>query len=117
MSSPTIEQVAKETFGFTKLRPGQKEAIESVLAGRDTLAVMSSRSWKSAFCESSGLRKRGVAVVVSPLIALQRDRIEAIERKIPGEAAGVSSNIAKSEREEAMEEFSEGALEYLFLAP
>jgi ATP-dependent DNA helicase RecQ len=117
MSSPPIERVARETFGFDELRPGQREAIESVLAGRDTLVVMSTGSGKSAIYEISGFIKPGVTVVISPLIALQRDRVEAIERRVPGEAAGVNSTVGAGERREAFEEFSEGELEYLFLAP
>src|SRR4051812_45803750 len=117
MSSPPIERVARETFGFEALRPGQREAIESVLQGRDTLVVMSTGSGKSAIYEIAGFIKPGVTVVISPLIALQRDRIEAIEKRVPGEAAGVNSNVAEGEKREAMEEFTEGELEYLFLAP
>jgi ATP-dependent DNA helicase RecQ len=117
MSSPPIERVARETFGFDELRPGQREAIESVLSGRDTLVVMSTGSGKSAIYEISGFIKPGVTVVISPLIALQRDRIEAIDERVPGEAAGVNSTIAARERREAFDEFSHGELEYLFLAP
>ncbi|MEA2484220.1 MAG: ATP-dependent helicase RecQ [Thermoleophilaceae bacterium] len=117
MSSPSIEQVARETFGFDTLRPGQREAIESVLAGRDTLVVMSTGSGKSAIYEVAGYIRPGVTVVISPLIALQRDRVEAIEARVPGEAAGVNSNVAEGDRREAMEDFSEGEFEYLFLAP
>src|SRR5689334_13567054 len=117
MSNPPIERVARDTFGFDTLRPGQREAIESVLAGRDTLVVMSTGSGKSAIYEIAGYIRPGVTVVVSPLIALQRDRIEAIERRVPGEAAGVNSNVAEGEKREAIEEFTEGTLEYLFLAP
>src|SRR3954453_18913764 len=117
MSSHPIERVARETFGFDGLRPGQREAIESVLEGRDTLVVMSTGSGKSAIYEIAGLLKPGVTVVISPLIALQRDRIEAIEERVPGEAAGVNSHVAEGEKREAMEDFADGALEYLFLAP
>lgn len=117
MSSPPIERVARETFGFDTLRPGQREAIESVLEGRDTLVVMSTGSGKSAIYEISGYIKPGVTVVISPLIALQRDRIEAIEERVPGEAAGVNSTVAEGEKREAIEDFTEGELEYLFLAP
>src|SRR3954453_20337460 len=117
MSSPSIEQVARETVGFDALRPGQREAIKSVLSGRDTLVVMSAGSGKSAIYEIAGYIKPGVTVVISPLIALQRDRVEAIEKRVPGEAAGVNSNVAEGEKREAMEEFTDGELEYLFLAP
>jgi ATP-dependent DNA helicase RecQ len=117
MSTPRIETVARDAFGFEALRPGQRDAIESVLGGRDTLVVMSTGSGKSAIYEIAGFIKAGVTVVISPLIALQRDRIEAIERRIPGEAAGINSNVGEGEKREAFEEFSEGELEYLFLAP
>src|SRR3954453_11696731 len=117
MLTPPIDVVARDTFGFEALRPGQREAIESVLDGRDTLVVMSTGSGKSAIYEVSGFIKPGVTVVISPLIALQRDRVEAIEERVPGEAAGVNSNESEREKREAMEDFSEGELEYLFLAP
>src|SRR3954470_11727411 len=117
MLNPPIEAVARDTFGFDTLRPGQREAIESVLEGRDTLVVMSTGSGKSAIYEIAGYTKPGVTVVISPLIALQRDRIDAIEQRVPGEAAGVNSHVAEGEKQEAMDEFTEGTLEYLFLAP
>src|SRR5260370_34264955 len=85
MSSPPIERVARETFGFDELRPGQREAIESVLSGRDALVVMSTGSGKSAIYEISGFIKPGVTVVISPLIALRRDRIEAVAERRPRE--------------------------------
>ena len=117
MSSPPIEKVARETFGFDTLRPGQREAITSVLDGRDTLVVMSTGSGKSAIYEIAGYIKPGVTIVISPLIALQRDRINAIEKRIPGDAAGLNSNVRAADKREAIEEFTEGSLEYLFLAP
>src|SRR4051812_523158 len=117
MLNPPIEAVARDTFGFDALRPGQRDAIESVLAGRDTLVVMSTGSGKSAIYEIAGYIKPGATVVISPLIALQRDRVDAIEERVPGEAAGVNSNVAEGDKREAIEDFTEGQLEYLFLAP
>jgi ATP-dependent DNA helicase RecQ len=108
MSSAAIDRVARETFGFEQLRPGQREAIESVLEGRDTLVVMSTGSGKSAIYEIAGYIKPGVTVVISPLIALQRDQVGAIDRRIPGEAAGVNSGLGIRARREAMEEFEPG---------
>jgi ATP-dependent DNA helicase RecQ len=72
MSTPAIEAVARETFGFEALRPGQREAIESVLEGRDTLVVMSTGSGKSAIYEIAGLMRPGATVVVTP----QHARVE-----------------------------------------
>src|SRR5947207_11138749 len=102
MSSPSIEAVARETFGFESLRPGQEEAIESVLAGRDTLVVMSTGSGKSAIYQIAGLMMPGPTVVVSPLIALQRDQVAAIEETGAADAAGVNSAVPEAQRRDAL---------------
>ena len=116
MSDP-IDRVARETFGFDGLRSGQREAIESVLDGNDTLVVMSTGSGKSAIYQIAALLIDGPTLVVSPLIALQRDQVESIEEAVPGEAAAVSSAVSEDEREEALEDLSEGENEFTFLAP
>src|SRR5215217_662322 len=104
-------------MGFEALRPGQREAIESTLAGRDTLAVMSTGSGKSAIYQIAGLLIPGATVIVSPLIALQRDQVEALRERATGGAAQLNSSIGRAEREEALAELAEDALEFLFLAP
>ena len=116
-SGDRIERVAREAFGFEALRPGQREAIESVLDGRDTVAVMSTGSGKSAIYQIAGLLSPGATVVVSPLIALQRDQVEDLAEQAAGGAAQLNSNISASERERALAELAEDALEFLFLAP
>ena len=112
-----IERVAREAFGFAALRPGQREAIESVLAGRDTLVVMSTGSGKSAIYQIAGLLIEGATVVVSPLIALQRDQVEDLGERAAGGAAQINSSLPAAERERALAELAEDALEFLFLAP
>jgi ATP-dependent DNA helicase RecQ len=112
-----IERVAREAFGFEGLRPGQREAIESALDGRDTVAVMSTGSGKSAIYQIAGLLSPGATVVVSPLIALQRDQVEDLAERAAGGAAQLNSQISTSERERALAELAEDALEFLFLAP
>src|SRR3954468_22044981 len=104
-------------MGFDALRPGQREAIESTLAGRDTLAVMSTGSGKSAIYQIAGLLIPGATVIVSPLIALQRDQVEALRDRAAGGAAQLNSSIGRAEREEALAELAEDGLEFLFLAP
>ena len=119
MAAPAdrIERVAREAFGFEALRPGQRDAIEAVLAGRDTLAVMSTGSGKSAIYQIAGLLMPGATVVVSPLIALQRDQVGDLLERAAGGAAQLNSKISASERERALAELAEDALEFLFLAP
>jgi ATP-dependent DNA helicase RecQ len=112
-----IARTAREALGFKRLRPGQREAIESVLEGRDTLVVMSTGFGKSAIYQIAGALIPGPTLVVSPLIALQQDQVEAIERRLPGEAAELNSSVAAGARREALDDLEGGALEYLFLAP
>jgi ATP-dependent DNA helicase RecQ len=109
--------VAREAFGFEALRPGQQEAIEAVLAGRDTLVVMSTGSGKSAIYQIAALLTPGATVVVSPLIALQRDQVEDLAERAAGGAAQLNSSLPAAERERAFAELAEDALEFLFLAP
>jgi ATP-dependent DNA helicase RecQ len=113
----SIRRVAREVFGFEELRAGQQEAIEAVLDRRDTLVVMSTGSGKSAIYQIAGLLTPGATVVISPLIALQRDQVEVLTRRAAGGAAQLNSQVARAEREEALAELAEDALEFLFLAP
>jgi ATP-dependent DNA helicase RecQ len=112
-----IDRAAREAFGFDELRPGQREAIESVLAGRDTLVVMSTGSGKSAIYQIAGLLTAGATVVVSPLIALQRDQVEDLGERAAGGAAQLNSSLPAAERKRALSELAEDALEFLLLAP
>ncbi|WP_315889759.1 RecQ family ATP-dependent DNA helicase [Kovacikia minuta] len=112
-----LEQIAQEHFGYTRLRTGQEAAIQSVLAGRDTLVVMPTGSGKSAIYQIAAFLLSRSCVVVSPLIALQRDQVKAIEGQDVGEAAVVNSAIGTTERSEAFEQLEAGDLEFLFLAP
>ncbi len=112
-----IRRVAREKFGFEDLRPGQEEAIRAVVAGRDTLAVLPTGAGKSAIYQIAATLLDGPTIVVSPLIALQRDQVENIDELDVGEAAQVNSTLRPVEREEAFSELGEGSLEFLFLAP
>src|SRR4051794_20877984 len=112
-----IERVAQEAFGYSELRPGQREAIEAALAGRDALVVMSTGAGKSAIYQIAGLLTPGSTVVVSPLIALQRDQVEALRERAAGGAAQLNSAVSRAQREQALAELAEDALEFVFLAP
>ncbi len=109
-----IARVARERFGFDALREGQQEAIRAVLDGRDALAVMATGHGKSAIYQIAGLLIDGPTVVVSPLIALQRDQVADLG--VDG-AATISSHVSAAEREEALEAAADDALEFLFMAP
>ena len=85
--------------------------------GRDVLVVMSTGAGKSAIYQIAGLLTPGSTVVVSPLIALQRDQVDGLNEVSAGGAAQLNSSLPRKEREEALHELAEDALEFLFLAP
>jgi ATP-dependent DNA helicase RecQ len=116
-SAKDIGRLAKGALGFERLRPGQLQAIEAVTAGRDTLAVMSTGYGKSAIYQLAGELLDGPTIVVSPLIALQRDQVEAMEEAAPGEAAELNSTVSEGRRAELMESLRKGEREFVLLAP
>ena len=115
-SRSRIKKLARETFGWDRLRPGQLEALQSVTRGRDTLVVMTTGSGKSAIYQLAGQLIPGATLVVSPLISLQRDQIEGIDEELPGEAAALDASVTDKQRHERLEDLGE-ELEFLFLAP
>ena len=113
-----IRAAARETFGWSQLRPGQLEAMAAIVSGRDTLVVMPTGSGKSACYQVPGVLLDGPTVVVSPLIALQRDQVSALdERGEQTSAVSVNSTDSERERREAFGEAHSGEAEYFFLSP
>jgi ATP-dependent DNA helicase RecQ len=118
--SPTrtaIRAAARDRFGYDQLRPGQEEAVEAALSGRDTLVVLPTGSGKSAIYQIAATLLDGPTVVVSPLIALQRDQASALESTDAGGATRLDSTIGAGRREEALSDLEEGDLEFVLLAP
>jgi ATP-dependent DNA helicase RecQ len=112
-----IDRVAREAFGYPELRPGQREAIEAALAGRDALVIMATGAGKSAVYQIAALLTPGPTIVVSPLIALQRDQVEELEERHAGGAVQLNSTLSAEERDDALADLREGALEFVYLAP
>jgi ATP-dependent DNA helicase RecQ len=112
-----IRQIAHSKFGYESLRSGQEAAIKSLLDGHDTLAVMPTGSGKSAIYQIAGFLIPGSTLIISPLLALQRDQVESITQQDVGEAAVVNSTVTTAEREETFKALEEEELEFLFLAP
>src|SRR4051794_6369562 len=112
-----IERVARESFGWEELRPGQADAAAAVIDGRDTLAVMSTGYGKSAIYQIAAVLIPGPTVVVSPLIALQREQAEELEEQGVGGAANVNSTVSAGERRETFEELEDDELEFVFMSP
>ncbi|QHC62236.1 RecQ family ATP-dependent DNA helicase [Rathayibacter festucae] len=114
----TIDRIAREDFGWTSLLPGQREAIESAAAGRDTLLVLATGGGKSAVYQIAGAERGGVVLVVSPLVALQADQLASIEAA-PAAPPAVAINSAQGTAAvaRAWERIDEGGPLYVLLAP
>ncbi len=117
--SISIQQLAQTHLGYDDLRPGQEAAIRSVLDGHDTLAVMPTGSGKSAIYQLAAAQIPGSTVVISPLLALQQDQVESIDKDDVdvGYAAVINSTICHSKRVEILKGWERGDIEFLFLAP
>jgi ATP-dependent DNA helicase RecQ len=97
-NSLRVRHVVRERLGHEQLRPGQEEVARALLEGHDTLAIMASGWGKSAIYQIVGLLTPGLTLVVSPLIALQRDQVEAIEEREIAETAMLNSTLGATER-------------------
>jgi len=112
-----LRAIARERFGYEDLFPGQEEAMHALLEGRDTLVVMPTGGGKSAIYQVPALLIDGPTIVVSPLIALQRDQVEGLLETGETDAAAVNSTLGDAERERLLKAFERGDLEYLLVAP
>jgi ATP-dependent DNA helicase RecQ len=113
-----VRATASRIFGYDDLLPGQADATEALLSGHDVLLVAPTGSGKSLVYLVGGVLTSGPTLVVSPLLALQQDQIDAIEAA-PGDvhAARISSAETEGRRDEVLRRAANGEIDYLFLAP
>ncbi len=120
--SAQIEQIAdvEESlltyFGFNALRPGQDTVIAAVMAGRDALAIMPTGGGKSLCYQLPALCRTGLTLVVSPLIALMKDQVDALQARGIA-AAAIHSGLGSDEYRQVMDDFTRGQLKILYVAP
>jgi ATP-dependent DNA helicase RecQ len=112
----TAERVAREDLGLQALRPAQRAAVDAVVGGRDTLVVQATGSGKSAIYQVAGILIPGPTIVVSPLLALQRDQVSALGDRGVSSAA-LSSRLGARRHRAVLEDLRAGRLEFLLLAP
>ena len=116
---PTLDaarEVLRARFGFPDFRPGQERAVASVLAGRDTLVVLPTGGGKSICYQVPALVLPGLTVVVSPLISLMKDQVDALTaRGIP--ATFLNSTLTSSEVSQRMTRVVSGEIKMLYVAP
>ncbi len=106
----------RDVFGFDKFRPGQEQIIDAVTAGENVLAIMPTGGGKSLCFQLPALMRDGVTVVISPLIALMRDQVRALQEA--GVAAGALTSGNTAEETDAVWDALEGGrLKLLYMAP
>ncbi len=116
---PRLRRVARQHFGWPRLRAGQLAPMRAVLKRRDTLVVLPTGAGKSAIYQIPAVLLPGPTVVISPLLALQQDQIAALnERDDPKlRAVRISSAETPRQQQEALTELREGRAEFLFITP
>ena len=110
------EKILRDVFGYTALRPLQDEAIQAVLSGKDSLVIMPTGGGKSLCYQIPGLMRPGVALIISPLIALMKDQVDAM-RALGVSAAFWNSTLAGSEVNELIHQLRAGQIQLLYVAP
>ncbi len=112
----TPEQVLKDNFGFKTFRSGQKEVISRVINGENVLAVMPTGGGKSLCYQIPALVKSGVTLVVSPLISLMKDQVDAL-RQNGIAAAAINSTIPQEEVNPILRQAYEGQVKLIYVTP
>jgi ATP-dependent DNA helicase RecQ len=103
-------------FGFREFLDGQETVMASILSGRDTMMIMPTGGGKSLCYQLPAMVMDGVTVVVSPLIALMKDQVDALERRgIP--ATLINSSISLGEQQERIEALRRGDYKLVYVAP
>lgn len=116
MPPAAIQRILKDTFGFSRLREGQDEVIRSVLAHRNTLAIMPTGAGKSLCYQLPALHLPGMTIVVSPLISLIKDQADKLAQ-LDVCAVQVNSSLGVEEERNALEAIASGKAEFVFTTP
>ena len=112
----TPTTILNNTFGYTSFRPQQEEIIQTVLDGNDVLVIMPTGGGKSLCYQIPALALDGMAVVVSPLIALMDDQVSAL-KQMDIKAETLHSNLDPEESSRIVSEVNEGNLDILYISP
>lgn len=115
---PLLENLEQhlEQFGLSSFRPGQRDVIEAVLAGQDCLCIMPTGGGKSLCYQLPSIARRGTTLVISPLIALMKDQVDAL-LALGLKATYINSSLAAGEQYDRIERMSRGEFDLVYVAP
>ena len=111
-----FEEILQRYWGYTSFRSVQRQIIESVHGGTDTLALMPTGGGKSITFQVPALAKDGICLVITPLIALMKDQVEQLKRRgIKAEA--IHSGLSAREQDILLDNCAYGDIKFLYLSP
>src|SRR3989344_2836351 len=106
----------KKHFGYDKFRPLQEEIVAHVIGGNDALVLMPTGGGKSLCFQLPALHFDGLTMVISPLISLMKDQVDALtENGIP--SAFINSSLSSSEMDKILRAVKDGTVKIIYLAP
>jgi ATP-dependent DNA helicase RecQ len=112
----SIHQILKENWGYDEFRPLQKDIINSILEGKDTLALLPTGGGKSICFQVPALAKEGICLVISPLIALIKDQVEGLKKK-GILALSIYSGMSFLEVKKTLQNAAHGNYKFLYVSP
>lgn len=116
VNAKQIRRTLNEVFGHEKLRPVQREVIENVLNGKDTLAIMPTGAGKSLCYQLPALHLEGMTIIVSPLISLMKDQTDKLEEK-GLDVANLNSSVSETQQRDALEQVERERSDFIFTTP
>ncbi len=116
MSERKIHDVLRQYWGYEAFRPMQEEIIRSVMAGRDTLALLPTGGGKSLTYQVPTLAREGLCIVVTPLIALMKDQVDNLRRR-GVQAVAIHSGLSPAEIDRLLDNCVYGTVKFLYIAP
>jgi len=114
---PRVFDMLQRDFGHTTLREGQRQVIERVMSGIDTLGIMPTGAGKSLTFQLPAMLLPGVTIVLSPLIALMKDQLESLPPRVRDRSTIINSTISFDEIERRLGEIRKGAIKLVYIAP
>ena len=110
------DTILKEWFGYDSFRPGQREVVDTILGGRDCLAILPTGAGKSVCFQIPALMQTGLTYVISPLISLMEDQVAHLqENNIP--AVCINSGMSKHTYNDVMYDIHTGVYKLVYLSP
>lgn len=111
-----MEKLLQDYWGYSSFRPFQKTTIDAILSGHDTLTILPTGGGKSICFQVPALKMDGLAVIISPLISLMKDQVDAL-KELGIAASALNSSMSGNEQDQVIEQVCQQKLKFLYLAP